>query len=285
MILKPFDPWKNELCTCPPKLSLNPYTGCSHGCLYCYASSYIPRFWDCRPKSDLLHRLKREAAKVRPGTLVSASNSSDPYPPAEKELRLTRGCIEILKNRGIRLQIVTKSDLVVRDIDLLKEMRSGVAITLTTLRDELAAVLEPRAPPPRKRLEAMRLLGDSGIPVSARIDPIIPGINQAEVDDLASAAARVGALHITASTYKARSDSLKRLCKAFPEKTKELSDLFKTGSRIGGTSYLPERLRLEILECARSASLKNKVTFSACREGFLMGEKSCDGSHLLIQSQ
>lgn len=283
MILKSFDPWNNRLCTCPKKLSLNPYTGCSHGCLYCYASSYIPRFWDCRPKSDLIQRLKRDASRVRQGTLVSASNSSDPYPPAEKELCLTRGCIEILKERGLRLQIVTKSDIVARDVDLLCEMRSMVAITLTTLEDDLAAVLEPGAPRPSKRLEAMRLLAENGIPVSARVDPIIPGINSGEIEDLASAAARAGARHITASTYKARSDNLKRLCKSFPEETRVLSKQFKMGDRVGGTSYLPESLRIEILKLARAASIENEMTFSACREGFFQEERSCDGSHLIGQ--
>ena len=100
MILRPFDPWKSQLCTCPAKLSLNPYTGCPHGCLYCYASSYIPRFAECRPKVDLLKRLARESSKIRPGTLVALSNSSDPYPPQEKDLRLSRGCLQILKEQG-----------------------------------------------------------------------------------------------------------------------------------------------------------------------------------------
>jgi hypothetical protein len=97
MILGPFDPWKSQLCTCPAKLSLNPYTGCPHGCLYCYASSYILRFAECRPKVDLLKRLARDTAKVKPGTLVALSNSSDPYPPQEKDyLRLSR------RGRGFR---------------------------------------------------------------------------------------------------------------------------------------------------------------------------------------
>ena len=121
MILRPFDPWKSQLCTCPAKLSLNPYTGCPHGCLYCYASSYIPRFAECRPKVDLLKRLAREAAKIRPGTLVALSNSSDPYPPMEKDLRLSRGCLQILKERGLCVQVVTKSHLVAQDAELLAE--------------------------------------------------------------------------------------------------------------------------------------------------------------------
>ena len=111
MILRPFDPWKNPLCTCPPKLSLNPYTGCQHGCIYCYASSYIPRFQECRPKVDLLKRLEKELAKINPDTLVAMSNSSDPYPPMEEELRLSRGCLQILKRMDCRVQVVTKSDI------------------------------------------------------------------------------------------------------------------------------------------------------------------------------
>jgi len=180
MILRSFDPWKSPLCTCPAKLSLNPYTGCPHGCLYCYASSYIPRFNQCRPKADLLNRLKREAAKIAPGTLVAMSNSSDPYPPGERDLELSRGCLEILKERGLQVQVVTKSDLVAKDADLLRSMAATVAVTITTLKDSLSQRMEPGAPLPKRRLDAMRILNENEIPVSARVDPIIPGINDSE---------------------------------------------------------------------------------------------------------
>src|SRR5512137_2144784 len=155
MILRPFDPWNSQLCTCPAKLSLNPYTGCPHGCLYCYASSYIPRFADCRPKVDLLKRLARESSRIKPGTLVAMSNSSDPYPPQEKELRLTRGCLQILKERDLCVQVVTKSHLVAQDAQLLSEMRACVAITITSLSESICSKLEPGAPSPARRLEAM----------------------------------------------------------------------------------------------------------------------------------
>jgi len=115
MILRPFDPWKCQLCTCPPKMSLNPYTGCPHGCLYCYASSYIPHFQECRAKADLLRRLEREAKKINPNTLVAMSNSSDPYPAMEKELELSRGCLQILLEKNLPVQVITKSDLVIRE--------------------------------------------------------------------------------------------------------------------------------------------------------------------------
>ncbi len=95
MILRPFGPQKSP-----------------HGCLYCYASSYIPRFRECRPKVDLLRRLARASSKIKPGTLVALSNSSDPYPPMEKELSLSRGCLQILNEHNLPVQLVTKSHLV-----------------------------------------------------------------------------------------------------------------------------------------------------------------------------
>jgi len=282
MILRPFDPWKSQLCTCPPKLSLNPYTGCPHGCLYCYASSYIPRFWQCRPKVDLLKRLAREAAKVEPGCLVAMSNSSDPYPPMEKELRLTRGCLQILKGRNLPVQVVTKSHLVAQDAELLAGMEACVAITITTLNDSICRRLEPGAPLPAKRLDAMAELAKRGVSVSARIDPIIPGINDAEIEELAAAVSRAGARHITSSTYKARPGSMKKIIAAFPQETVALESLFARGGKVAGSSYLPADIRRDLMLRVKENAEREGVTFSSCREGlaFVSGI-NCDGSHLL----
>jgi DNA repair photolyase len=281
MLLRKFDPWNGSLCTCPGKLSLNPYTGCAHGCLYCYASSYIPRFSDCRPKIGLLEHLRREVHKVEPGVLVSIANSSDPYPPMEVDLHLTRECIKILRDSRLRLQLVTKSDIVTRDIDLLVTMPCVVSITLTTLTDELSRRLEPAAPLPDRRLGAIRLLQSRGVPVTARLDPIIPGINDSEIDDLVSAVSRAGALHITSSTYKARPDSWKRLREAFPEESEALYAVFEKGSWMSGCRYLPKRVRLELMQKIKEAASKSGTTFATCREG-LSNEVGacCDGSHL-----
>jgi DNA repair photolyase len=285
MILREFDPWNNSLCICPKKLSLNPYTGCSHGCLYCYASSYIPRFAECRPKPRLLAALRSEVLHKKPGLLVSMSNSSDPYPPIEGDLQLTRGCIRIIKDANLRLQIVTKSDIVCRDFDLLKDMACAVSITITTLCDELSSLLEPRAPLPRRRLEAIKLLQSKGVPISARLDPIIPGINDSEIEDLVHAVCEAGALHITASTYKARPDSLKRLKAVFPMESKGLEILLKDGSQVGGARYLPEDMRARIMKQVKRAALKRGVTFSSCREGFSQELGiCCDGSHLVAKN-
>ena len=285
MILRAFDPWKSELCTCPAKLSLNPYTGCPHGCLYCYASSYIPRFYSCRPKVDLLRRLDREAARIGSGLsglFVAISNSSDPYPPLEKELGLTRGCLRILKERGFRVQIVTKSDLVAGDKGLLADMKAAVAVTVTTLDESLSRGLEPGAPSPKRRLSALKELSEAGVPISARIDPIIPGINDCGIEDLVVSLSSVGVRHITSSTYKARPDSMKRIISAFPEEGEALKALFLRGRRISGSFYLPEEVRSSILNGVRAHARRAGITFSTCREGFALEEGiRCDGSHLL----
>ncbi|NYT02126.1 MAG: radical SAM protein [Methanosarcinales archaeon] len=282
MLLKPFDPWKGRLCTCPPKLSLNPYTGCSHGCLYCYAASYIPRFKECRPKVDLLKRLGREVHRLKDDHLVALSNSSDPYPPLEKDLGLTRECLRILGSRGIPVQVVTKSDLVHRDQDLLREMRATVSLTLTTLEDSLSAILEPGAPQPGRRLEALQGLSRAGVPTSVRVDPIIPLVNEGEIESLVQAAARAGARHVVSSTYKARPDNWKRLSRAFPGETEEMRPLyFVRGEMIGGSRYLPQGERVRLLSRARAAALGSDLTFSTCREGILTDAPSCDGTHLV----
>jgi DNA repair photolyase len=282
MLLSKFDPWNCSLCTCPGKLSLNPYTGCAHGCLYCYASSYIPRFSDCRPKIGLLERLRRDVRRVEPGALVSIANSSDPYPPMEKDLHLTRECIMILRDSGLRLQLVTKSDMVARDIDLLRAMPCVVSITLTTTNDKLCKRLEPGAPLPERRLQAIRLLQSHGVPVTARLDPIIPGVNDSEIEDLVSAVCRAGALHITSSTYKARPDSLKRLKEAFPEESEALCAMFEKGSWTSGCHYLPKDVRFELMQRTKEAATERGASFSTCREGFSNDFGiCCDGSHLI----
>ena len=282
MILNPFDPWKSRLCTCPSKLSLNPYTGCPHGCLYCYARSYIPNFSCCRPKADLPRRLDREAARVPPGRLVAMSNSSDPYPPLEEKLCLSRSCLKILRDRGLAVQVVTKSCLVARDAHLLAGMRASVAMTLTTLDDSISRILESGAALPGQRLKAMEKLVALGVPVSARIDPIIPGINDEEIDDLVSAVSRAGARHITSSTYKARPGSIKSIVNAFPEQGAALQRLFAGGEVIGGSLYLPAELRMDLMERIAASAEVEGLTFSSCREGSEPAPGiNCDGSHLL----
>jgi DNA repair photolyase len=199
----------------------------------------------------------------------------------ERELELTRGCIKVLGESGLGLQVVTKSDLASRDADLLEGMSSAVAITVTTLDEPLARRLEPGAPRPGRRLEAIRALSRRGVPVSARLDPIIPGINDSDLDQLVSAVAEAGARHVTTSTFKAGPGSLRLLREEFPEEAGHLGKLFERGRRVGRSIYLPKEVRAGILDEVRRGCRERGLSFSACREGLYPPDGSCDGSHLI----
>ncbi|MEM3566431.1 MAG: radical SAM protein [Candidatus Bathyarchaeia archaeon] len=276
-----FDPWRSSLCTCPPKLTFNPYTGCDHKCLYCYASSYIPRFYDCRPKDDLLPRLEREAAKLK-GELISIANSSDPYPTVEAEKGLTRRCLEILTRQNCKIQIVTKSNIVLRDIDLLRRVPSMVAVTITTDDVEVAKILEPNAPPPTERLKTVERLVEKGVPVTVRIDPIIPYVNE-NPESLFKAIAQIGVRHITASTYKVKADNWQRLSLAMPKTAEKLKPLyFEKGEKLGRYTYLPKTLRLKLMGVLAGQAKKYGVKFATCREGLKgLSTATCDGTWLI----
>ena len=223
-LISRFDPWHSGLCTCPPKHTFNPYTGCDHGCLYCYATSYIPNHQTLRTKQNLLPTLRREVSKLN-GEILAMSSSSDPYPTVEAELGLTRQCLKIVAQSNCRLQVFTKSDIVARDADLLREIPSTVAITITTDDDALAATIEPKAPPPSQRLKAIQTLTTHGIPVIARIDPIIPTLND-NPTQLIQTLAALGVKHITSSTYKVKPDNWMRLTEALPEVAEKLYSLY-----------------------------------------------------------
>ncbi|MEM2507853.1 MAG: radical SAM protein [Candidatus Hadarchaeales archaeon] len=281
-VLKKFDPWGDPLCTCPPKYGLNPYTGCEHRCVYCYITSYIPHAFKCRPKKDLIKRLEKDLAVVDKRMFVSMSNSSDPYPPQERRLFLTRKCLEILLKHGMNVQIITKSDLVVRDCDILSEGPSVVSFTITTLDERVAKKLEPGAPSPKNRLKAMQKLSAAGIPVTLRLDPIIPGLNDDEIEKIVWAAVEAGAKHVTSSTFKPRPDSWSRFSLAFPEEAKNLhAYFFEHGWKHHNARYLPRKLRKSLMERVEKICVEEGVTFASCREGFSFKAPTCDGSHLL----
>ena len=146
-LISSFDPWRSGLCTCPPKLTFNPYTGCDHQCTYCYASSYIQNFKDIHPKKDLIATLRKEALKLK-GETVSIANSSDPYPTHRSLRMLNKTVSEVLTGCNCKIQIITKSNLVARDDDLLSSVPATVALTITTDSDMIAEIIEPNAPTP-----------------------------------------------------------------------------------------------------------------------------------------
>jgi DNA repair photolyase len=284
-LISSFDPWQSGLCTCPQKLTFNPYTGCDHKCLYCYASSYIPGFSECKPKKELLEKLRSEAPKLK-GEIISLSNSSDPYPKTEQSTGLTRRCLEILAESNCRLQIITKSNLVARDDDLLKRIPSTVAFTITTDDDQLAKTLEPNAPSPSQRLSAAEDLISQGIPVSIRIDPIIPFVND-QPQRLIKTISSMGIKHVTTSTYKVKPDNWNRLSNAMPLVADKLKPLyFKEGERVGGNILLSKDMRFKILKGIRDLAEAEGLKFGCCREGFeRLNTAACDGSWLLPKAK
>jgi DNA repair photolyase len=229
--------------------------------------------------------LKREAAKLN-GETISISNSSDPYPRAEATAGLTRRCLEILVESNCKIQIITKSNLVTRDDDLLSRVPSTVALTITTDDDNLAKILEPFAPSPSQRLRAAQDLIKAGIPVSVRIDPIIPHVND-QPTKLIATLADIGVKHITCSTYKAKADNWKRLTEAMPQIVEKLKPMyFVQGEKIGGSALLYRDLRYKILKGARDLIEENGMKFGVCREGLTqLNTATCDGSWLMPEAK
>ena len=171
--------------------NMNVYRGCQHRCIYCDSRSAcygIDRFdEEVLVKRNAPTLLEHELAKKRIKGVIGTGSMSDPYMPLERSLGLMRRCLEVIHRYGFGVHVHTKSDLVVRDIDLLEKIRriSGhavVAVTITTGDDRLAAKIEPYAPPPTKRFEALRALSDSGIETWITMMPVLPYVEDNEED-------------------------------------------------------------------------------------------------------
>ncbi|QDA31987.1 radical SAM protein [Thermococcus indicus] len=278
MYIRPFDPWKAKLCTCPFKYTLNVYTGCDHACVYCYITSYIPNAFRVRTKEGLLPKLERELRRFNRRHIIALSYSSDPYPTIERELGVTRSVLKLFKRYDVRCLLLTKSEVFERDLDVLSELKCAVGITVTTVDKRKAKLLESNAPSPRARIRALERAKDAGIPVYARIDPIIPFYTWEDFEETLDALSFVS--HITVSTLKLRPDSKGRMFAKFPELMERLWPLYERGEKIGGYHYLPRELRFEILREAERKILERGITLGSCREGY-RSFPSCDGSHLV----
>jgi len=188
-------------------LSINPYRGCEHGCIYCYARpthSYLnlsPGLdFETRiiAKVNAAERLREAlASRAYEPSLINIGSATDAYQPAERRLRITRSVIEVLAGCAHPLAIVTKSAGVERDLDLIVPMaqarRAAVYVSLTTLDPALARIMEPRAASPQRRLRTIRTLADAGVPVGVSVSPVIPFINEPEIERILEAAAAAGA--------------------------------------------------------------------------------------------
>lgn len=226
-------------------------------------------------------RLQRESAKLE-GDIISMSNSSDPYPNLEEKMGLTRDCLEILSKQDCKIQIITKSTIVLRDIDILKRISSMVSLTVTTDNDNVAKFIEPHAPAPSQRLKAVETLVEAGIPTCVRIDPIIPFVND-DLESLFKSLASFGVKHITSSTCKIKPGNWHRFSAACPKAANRLERLyFEKGERIGGYTCLPKDIRLRLMRKVGSLAKKHNMEFGTCREGLnYLNTAPCDGSWLL----
>ncbi len=189
--------------------AVNPYRGCEHGCIYCYARpthaylGYSPGLdFETRLvfKPDVASLLERELRK--PGYVckpMALGSNTDPYQPVERTLKLTRSVLEVLERFGHPVSIVTKSAGVLRDIDILQRLAArGLArvyLSVTTLDSSLARCMEPRAAAPERRLAAIAALSQAGVPSAVLAAPMIPGLNDAELERILERAARAGARH------------------------------------------------------------------------------------------
>jgi len=220
-----------------------------------------------------------ENTKVR--LPVMLSDCTDPYQPLEREYKITRKCLEILAKNHFPLLIVTKSDMVTRDLDIFKLTPTVVSMTVTTLRKEVIELIEPYAPSPDRRLSALKKIGDEGIPTVLRIDPIIPTVNsdEEELGELVSKAAEFGVRQITASTMKPVRGFFSALRKVNPDVSERLLKVYADGIWIAGYKYLATEERGRIMRRLGSIVLRYGLAFATCREGSPeLNTSICDGT-------
>jgi DNA repair photolyase len=195
--------------------TINPYRGCEFGCRYCYAR-YTHEFMEMRDgmefeqkiyvKQQAAELLRRDLRRVKADEAIAIGTATDPYQPAERRYEVTRGILEeFARRRGYEVSIITKSNMMVRDIELLQSVaktnRISVHVTVTTLDIELARILEPRAPRPDLRMDAVRALSQAGVRVGVSCSPVVPGITDApkDLESVIAAAAEAGAEYVFAN--------------------------------------------------------------------------------------
>jgi DNA repair photolyase len=266
----------------PFEWTVNPYRGCEFACRYCYARythEYIGLTdthtfeTEIFAKGGAAEALERDLppGKPLPGS-IAIGTATDPYQPAERKLQVTRRLLEVFSRReGLRLSITTKSDLVTRDIDLIREIarRNSISVnlTITTLSRRLARILEPRAPRPALRLIAVKTLAEAGIPTGVFIMPVVPGITDAaeSLEAIVAAAARAGASYLAHQVLFLRDSAKKEFYPFLAEHFPRLAPRYR---RIyGGSAYHTEEYRDRV--DALVSSLRRKYglgTRASCEE-------------------
>lgn len=282
MQLPVFNVVKSAFCTCLPKYNVNPYLGrCAHGCIYCYAVKFPSFRWQAVPRLRLKEDIARMAESTKNRWPVMISDTTDPYQPLEEEFEITRECLKVLFNWSFPILVVTKSDLVTRDLDLFRKNQTVVSITVTTPKDEVARKIEPHAPSPTLRFKALEQIASEGISTVVRVDPIIPSVNwnMGELEEIVSRAADIGVKQVTASTLKLVRGLFPIIKSQNPPLFDVLQEAYKAGEWVSGYKYLEKAVRWSILSNLRDVVLRHGLKFASCREGFpQLSNTVCDGS-------
>lgn len=252
---------------------INPYRGCEFACKYCYAR-YTHEFMELRDGLDFERKiyvkqhtawlLRQELKKVRPGEEIAIGTATDPYQPAERRFGITRAILqEFARHKGFTMGLVTKSNLVLRDLELLKaigmENQISVCMTVTTVRADLARILEPRAPRPDLRLMAVRKLVEAGIHAGINCAPVLPGITDAPADleKAIKAAAEAGAKFVHVNPLFLKPCSEKVFMPFLEEKFPQLVAMYR--ERYANRAYLPEGYHKRIGELVKKLREKYKI--------------------------
>jgi DNA repair photolyase len=236
--------------------SINPYKGCEHGCIYCYARP-SHAWMGLSPGLDFESRIffKPEAPRLLEQELsarryvckrIHIGGNTDPYQPVERELKSTRGILEVCRRFNQPFSIITKSNLITRDVDILgpmgRDRLASAFVSITTLDRKLARAMEPRASTPAKRLEAISRLAEAGVPVGVGFAPVIPGLNDHELEAVLEAAARAGAttaMYVTLRLPLEIKDLFREwLAEARPDRAARVMSLVRQTR--GGKDYDPD---------------------------------------------
>ena len=278
---------RNDSPDIPFDVSLNPYRGCEHGCIYCYArptheylgfSSGLDFETKIMVKEDAPELLRKELSSARwKPQVVAMAGVTDCYQPIERKLRITRRCLEVFAEFRNPVGIVTKNALVTRDIDVLQELSrfnaSTVYVSVTTLDAELARRMEPRTASPRQRLETIRTLASAGIRVGVMVAPVVPGLTDHEVMPILKAATDAGAksagyvmLRLPHALKELFEDWLKRWYPDSREKVLNRIKAVRDGelyraefkTRMTGTGIFAEQVRQQFHTACRKAGIDGK---------------------------